>query len=85
MTTSTPYDETVIVDLIHEMYRLLIIFGSLEPDEVKWPLPEGHAINETLCQESNLDSAVVSLMKKLLYPRIDPGGGLDHTIYIYIQ
>ncbi|CZR66790.1 uncharacterized protein PAC_16691 [Phialocephala subalpina] len=66
-TISTPYDENEIVDLITELYELLVKLACFPPDEVTWPPEPGHQINEVLCEELHLDPAVTSLMKKLPY------------------
>ncbi|KAJ5712753.1 hypothetical protein N7493_009221 [Penicillium malachiteum] len=63
-----PYDEKLIVDNFHELYRLLIQLGYFKSEDILFPGHERHSINEELCQELNLSQEVVSLMKKLPYP-----------------
>ncbi|KAF3026674.1 hypothetical protein E8E14_014587 [Neopestalotiopsis sp. 37M] len=72
----TDYDEDTIVQLITELSHLLIKLCTIEEDQVAFPPDGGHRINEELCESLHIDSAVVSLMKRLPYPK-------KHTVRIY--
>ncbi|PYI08566.1 hypothetical protein BO78DRAFT_440486 [Aspergillus sclerotiicarbonarius CBS 121057] len=64
-----PYNEDTIVALISDIYHIYLQLNYIDPSEFVWaPLPDGHAINQTLCEELHLDPAVISLMKRLPYP-----------------
>jgi hypothetical protein len=72
MPSFEPYDESTIVSLWTEVYRLqeaLAYFPA--SDSVIYAPPEGHAINLDLCERLQLSPAVVSLLKRLPYPKDD--------------
>ncbi|RAK72502.1 uncharacterized protein BO72DRAFT_452590 [Aspergillus fijiensis CBS 313.89] len=66
-----PYNETTLVGLITKIYRTYQQLNYINPDELIWPPADGagHAINEPLCAALHLDPAVISLLKRLPYPR----------------
>ncbi|PYI35706.1 hypothetical protein BP00DRAFT_442494 [Aspergillus indologenus CBS 114.80] len=65
-----PYNENTVVTLINEIYRTYQKLNYIAADELIWPPAEtGHAINERLGAALHLDRAVISLMKRLPYPR----------------
>ena len=78
-TMSTPYNEAEIVSLITELYSLLIKLSYFNYNDVSFPPKNGHQINEDICRNLHLDSAVISLMKKLPYIN----GDLRYGIYLF--
>ena len=63
---SNPYNEHVIVDLVTEIYRLLLQLGHFEEDEVIWPPTGGHTLDFSLLDDSSrIDINVISLMQHL--------------------
>lgn len=69
-TTIEPYEEAKIVSLLTQIYdtqQLLCYF----PDDssIVYAPPEGHHIDEATCKRLNLAPAVISLMKRMPYPR----------------
>ncbi|KAE8362899.1 hypothetical protein BDV27DRAFT_146575 [Aspergillus caelatus] len=64
-----PYNEDTIVNVISDIYRIYLQLNYIFPTDVVWPSQEGHVINEALCEELHLDSAVISIMKRLPYFR----------------
>lgn len=67
----TPYDEDEIVDLVSDLYELLIKLAYIGRDQVSWASDGGHAINEDLCRELQIEPRVVSLMKRIPYVHED--------------
>lgn len=67
----TPYDEDTIVGIIHDIYTVFIELCYLEEDDVIWPPPgsQGHSIDEALCHVLGIEPRVISLMRRLPYPR----------------
>ncbi|RAH47410.1 uncharacterized protein BO95DRAFT_441231 [Aspergillus brunneoviolaceus CBS 621.78] len=68
-----PYKEDTIVTLVSDIYRIYVQLGYMNNradgmEELAWPPPGGHAINEAICQELNLSPKVISLMRRLPYP-----------------
>ncbi|RAH75035.1 uncharacterized protein BO66DRAFT_449983 [Aspergillus aculeatinus CBS 121060] len=68
-----PYSEDIIVTLVSDIYRIYVQLGYMNNradgmEEIAWPPPGGHAINEAICQELNLSPKVISLMRRLPYP-----------------
>lgn len=64
-----PYDEEAIISSMKTIYDLLLNLQYLKLDEIIYPPPSGHAINEELCRSLNLDDRVISLMQRLPCPR----------------
>ncbi|KAH8900848.1 hypothetical protein GQ53DRAFT_740700 [Thozetella sp. PMI_491] len=62
-----PYDENIIVNLIEEIYKILILLCYIDAAHVAFAPPEGHAIDEMLCLDLGIDARVISLMKRLPY------------------
>ncbi|KAG8161964.1 hypothetical protein KVR01_007729 [Diaporthe batatas] len=86
MSTTSPYNEAMIVSLIKEYYSLLISLSYLRASQIVSPPPSGHVINEKLCNSLGLDAAVISLMKKLPYidgPYSAGDGQLDQDASAY--
>lgn len=69
MTEREPYDEAEIVSMWTEIYNIQKALDYYPPDAIIEAPPDGHAINEEQCQKLNLSPAVISLMKRLPYPR----------------
>lgn len=67
MSIGSSYDEAAIVSLLKEYYALLISLSYLHASQVINPPPSNHLVNESLCNQLDLDSAVISLMKKIPY------------------
>ncbi|PYI35399.1 hypothetical protein BP00DRAFT_422171 [Aspergillus indologenus CBS 114.80] len=68
-----PYNEDTIVGLVSDIYRIYVQLGYMNnradaTEELVWPPPEGHSINEALCEELDLSPKVISLMRRLPYP-----------------
>ncbi|PYH77565.1 hypothetical protein BO82DRAFT_435687 [Aspergillus uvarum CBS 121591] len=68
-----PYSEDTIVALLSDIYRIYVQLGYMNNradgmEELAWPPPEGHSINEAICEELNLSPKVISLMRRLPYP-----------------
>lgn len=65
-----PYDEDDIVQLITEIYQLHIKLCTIEADQVAFPPDGGHYfLHEETCVSLRIDPIVVSLMKRLPYPK----------------
>ncbi|KAK6223281.1 hypothetical protein LQW54_000398 [Pestalotiopsis sp. IQ-011] len=65
-----PYDEDEIVQLMTEIYQLHIKLCTIEADQVAFPPDGGHYfIDEETCASLRIDPVVVSLMKRLPYPK----------------
>lgn len=64
-----PYEEDIIIDLMVEIYHILILLYYIDVVDVVFAPPEGHPIDEPLCAELGIDERVVSLMKRLPYFR----------------
>lgn len=79
--TRTPYDENEIVGFVTELYELLIKLAYLGRDQITWPPDGGHAVNENLCRELQIEPGVVSLMKRL--PYVD--GDFRYSIHLFPQ
>ena len=63
---STPYDEDAIVDIVTELYDVLVQLCYISSYDIARSSSTGeHAINETLCKMLHLEPTVVSLMKWL--------------------
>ncbi|ROW03460.1 hypothetical protein VSDG_01288 [Cytospora chrysosperma] len=77
--TRTPYDEDEVVAFVTELYELLIKLAYLGRDQITWPPDGGHAINENLCCELQIEPGVVSLMKRL--PYVD--GDFRYSIHLF--
>jgi hypothetical protein len=70
MVTATPYDETKIVTLLTEIYKLQQALCYYPDDScVVYASPSGHQIDEAACEHLSLSPAVISLMKKISYPK----------------
>lgn len=69
MPTPEPFDAEKIITLWTELLTLQIDLGYY-PDEgaISFPPPEGRPIDEAMCQEFNLSSEVVTLIKRLPCP-----------------
>jgi hypothetical protein len=67
--TSSPlaYDENVIVNLIIQIFDILISLGHIPQGWSDFAPENGHRIDEAVCAELGLTPRVVSLMKKLPY------------------
>jgi hypothetical protein len=63
-----PYDDDEIVSAMKAIYDSLIQLDQITPDQLVYPPASGHTINTELCKPLNLDSCVISLMKRLPYP-----------------
>ncbi|ETS76493.1 hypothetical protein PFICI_11880 [Pestalotiopsis fici W106-1] len=63
------YDENTITQLVTEIYQLQIKLCAIEADQVAFPPDGGHDINVELCESLHYSPAVISLMKKLPYPK----------------
>lgn len=65
-----PYDEDEIVQLITEIYQLHIKLCTIEADQIAFPPDGGHYfLHEETCASLRIDPVVVSLMKRLPYPK----------------
>lgn len=80
-TIRTPYDENEVVGLVTELYELLIKLAYLGRDQITWPPGGGHALNEDLCRELQIEPGVVSLMRRL--PYVD--GDFRYAIHLFPQ
>ncbi|KAG4434584.1 hypothetical protein IFR05_009940 [Cadophora sp. M221] len=82
-TSSTPYNEDLIVSLLTKLYNLLIEIGYLPSETVVFPPPTGHDINVALCEALNIDPAVISLMKRIPYTnhRVNDSEQLEYPIF----
>jgi hypothetical protein len=69
MVTTEPYDETRIVSLITEIYKIQHLLSYLPDDAIAYSPPSGHQIDGAACEQTKLAPAVISLMKKLPYPK----------------
>jgi hypothetical protein len=69
MTTIEPYDEAKIVSLWTEIYRLQELLCYYPESAIIYAPPSGHQIDEATCERLNISPVVISLMKKLPYPR----------------
>jgi hypothetical protein len=70
MAKHESYDEDKIVSLWSEIFQLqqaLEYYPS--PDSIEHAPPEGHRINLDTCEKLKLSPRVISLMKRLSYPR----------------
>jgi hypothetical protein len=65
-----PYDEDEIVSAMKAIYDILIQLDQITPDQLVYPPASGHSINTELCESLNLEPAVISLMKRLTYPKV---------------
>lgn len=86
MSTTSPYNEATIVSLIEEYYSLLLSLSYLRASQIVNPPPSDHLINEKLCNSLGLDTAVISLMKKIPYidgPYSASDGELDEEASAY--
>ncbi|GAQ35280.1 hypothetical protein AtubIFM54640_002307 [Aspergillus tubingensis] len=76
------YSEDTIVNLISDIYRIYLQLNYISDWEVTWPpTPDGHAINQALCEELHLDPVVISLMKRIPYFRFS--GIADDVEFIH--
>lgn len=74
-TTEDAYDEDVIVNLITEIYKVLLKLGPMDNSTMAWPPPEGHQLKlSTLPANVSIDPPVLSLMKRLPVNRTDGDG-----------
>lgn len=64
-----PYDEDEIVSAMKAICDILIQLDQITPDQLVYPPASGHSINIELCESLNLEPAVISLMKRLTYPK----------------
>jgi hypothetical protein len=70
LTIRTPYNEQEIVNLVTELYELLVELCYVSRSDIAWPpKPNGHRIDEAICKELGLKPEVVRLMQKIPYPR----------------
>ena len=70
ITTRTPYDEDDIAEIITKIYRVLVELCYISAEDIIWPpSADGHVINEQLCRKLRLSPTVISLMKKIPYPK----------------
>ncbi|RAK97095.1 uncharacterized protein BO80DRAFT_448619 [Aspergillus ibericus CBS 121593] len=46
-----PYNEDTVISLISDIYRIYLQLNYIAPSEFIWAPPEGHPINQTLCEE----------------------------------
>lgn len=61
----------------------MILFGFVEANFIEWPPADGHPINNKLCEDFDLDPAVISLMRKIPYIKSDPYGHGDMAFNIF--
>jgi len=64
-----PYNEDEIGFAMKAIYDILIRLDQITPDQLVYPPVSGHSINTELCESLNLDPRVISLMKRLTYPK----------------
>lgn len=70
LTIGTAYIEQEIVDLVTQLYELLVDLCYIPRSDIVWPpQPHGHRINEAICEELGLTHKVVRLMRRIPYPR----------------
>jgi hypothetical protein len=69
MTPTDLYDEAKIVSLFTEIYKLQHLLCYYPDQSVIYAPPTGHQIDEATCDRVKLSSAVISLMKKIPYPK----------------
>jgi hypothetical protein len=67
--TIEPYDENKIVSAMKAIYDVLIQLDQITPDQLVYPPLSGDSINTELCEFLNMDPRVISLMKRLTYPK----------------
>ena len=68
--TKTPYDEDEIAEIVTKIYEVPVELCYISAEDIAWPASTGpHAINEELCKVLNLDPVVISLMKRIPYPK----------------
>lgn len=66
------YNESELVGLIADIYKVLIRLGRFEEDEVVWPEFDGHTFDLYLLKHSErIDSRVISLIQQLPYSVAD--------------
>lgn len=86
-----PYSENTIVNLVSDIYRIYLQLNYISDWEVSWAPPEGHNINQALCEELHLDPVVISLMKRLPYFRFSGiSGDIEFILpfsraFVYLQ
>lgn len=70
LTLRSPYNEQEIVNLVVELYELLVELCYFPHADIAWPPQlKGHHINEVICEELGLATEVVRLMRRIPYPR----------------
>jgi hypothetical protein len=64
------YDEATVISQITDFYKLQQLLCYFpDADSTTYPPPDGHAINEVACKHLEISPTVVSLMKKIPYPK----------------
>lgn len=77
----TPYNDVEFVGFVTDLYELLIKLAYLSRDQITWPPSGGHAINEGLCRELQIEPGAVSLIERLPYV----GGDFRYSIHLTPQ
>ena len=70
--SSIPYNESELVGLITDLYKLLIRLNHYTEEEIIFPPPGGHVLDTSrLTAESRIDVRLMSLMQNLPVPSAD--------------
>lgn len=57
----------MIIELLKELYHLLIALCAIEEHQISFSPTSGHSINVRLCTSLHIDAVVISLIKKIPY------------------
>jgi hypothetical protein len=70
LTTRTPYNEDEIAEIITNIYKVLVELCYISAEDIAWPPSAGgHVISLQLCEKLGISPTVISLMKKIPYPK----------------